>query len=121
MKLTIKSISLLTLVGSLFAPVANAEPYINLEMNRIYPKGSYVTSQYEMQIGYRQINPESSWYATIGPVLTDVQFNDGLIKELGGFIGGDIQVNDDVTLYGELFASTDETVILKTGTSIAFR
>ena len=121
MKLTIKSIPLLTLVGSLFAPIANAEPYINLEMNRIYPKSSYVTSQYEMQIGYRKINPESSWYATIGPVLTDVQFTEGLEKELGGFIGGDIQVNGDITLYGELFASTDETVILKTGTTIAFQ
>tara|TARA_Y100001958_G_C20811264_1_gene270268 strand:- start:43 stop:387 length:345 start_codon:yes stop_codon:yes gene_type:complete len=99
----------------------HAEPYINLEMNRIYPKGSYVTTQYEVQIGYRKVNEKSSWYTTIGPVLTDVQFNDGLIKELGGFIGGDIQVNDDVTLYGELFASTDETVILKTGTTIAFQ
>ena len=120
MKINFKSISLLTLVGSLFAPIANAEPYINLEMNRIYPKGSYVTSQYEMQIGYRQVNAESSWYATIGPVLTDVQFNDGLIKELGGFIGGDIQVNDDVTLYGELFGATDETVIVKSGAEFTF-
>ena len=121
MKINFKSISLLTLVGSLFAPIANAEPYINLEMNRIHPKGSYVTSQYEIQVGYRQINPESSWYATIGPVLTDVKFTEGLEKELGGFIGGDIQINDDITLYGELFASTDETVILKTGTTIAFQ
>ena len=121
MKINFTSISLLTLVGSLFAPIANAEPYVNLEMNRIYPKGSYVTSQYEIQVGYRQINPKSSWYATIGPVLTDVEFTEGLEKELGGFIGGDIQVNGDITLYGEIFASTDETVILKTGTTIAFQ
>ena len=37
---------------------AYAEPYMNFEMNRIYPKGSYVTTQYEMQIGYRKENDE---------------------------------------------------------------
>ena len=109
-------------VGAIaWCATAQAQPYANVEMNRIYPKGTYVTTQYEMQVGYKKENEKSSWYATIGPVLTDVQFNDGLVKELGGFIGGDIQVNDDVTLYGELFASTDETVILKTGTTIAFK
>ena len=35
----------LILSGSVYA-----EPYMNIEMNRIYPKGSYVTTQYEIQI-----------------------------------------------------------------------
>ena len=108
-------------VGAIaWCATAQAQPYANVEMNRIYPKGSYVTTQYEMQIGYRKVNEKSSWYTTIGPVLTDVQFNDGLIKELGGFIGGDIEINGDVTLYGELFGATDETVIVKSGAEFTF-
>ena len=39
---------------------AYAEPYMNFEMNRIYPKGTYVTTQYEMQIGYRKENEQQS-------------------------------------------------------------
>ena len=62
---------------------AYAEPYMNFEMNRIYPKGSYVTTQYEMQIGYRKENEQSSWYTTVGPVVTDTAFAQGLETELG--------------------------------------
>tara|TARA_R100000773_G_C4135648_1_gene64492 strand:+ start:188 stop:529 length:342 start_codon:yes stop_codon:yes gene_type:complete len=98
----------------------HAEPYINLEMNRIYPKGSYVTTQYEAQIGYRKVNEKSSWYTTIGPVYTDTAFTESLETELGGFVGGNIEINEDITLYGEIFGSTDETVIVKTGTILSF-
>ena len=97
-----------------------AEPYINLEMNRIYPKGSYVTTQYEAQIGYRKVNEKSSWYTTVGPVSTDTAFTKGLETELGGFVGGDIEINGDITLYGELFGATDETVIVKSGATLSF-
>jgi len=98
----------------------HAEPYINLEMNRIYPKGSYVTTQYEAQIGYRKVNEKSSWYTTVGPVSTDTAFTEGLETELGGFVGGDIEINGDITLYGELFGATDETVIVKSGATLSF-
>jgi len=119
MKINFKPISIISLVGTLFTPVV-AEPYMNLEMNRIYPQGSYITTQYEMQVGYRQIKDESSWYATVGPVITDLQFSEGLETELGGFLGGNIVVNGDITLYGEVFGSTDETVIVKSGAILSF-
>ena len=99
---------------------AYAEPYMNFEMNRIYTKGSYVTTQYEMQIGYRKENEQSSWYTTVGPVVTDTSFAQGLETELGGFVGGDIEINGDITLYGEIFGSTDETVIVKSGAILSF-
>ena len=105
----------LILSGSVYA-----EPYMNIEMNRIYPKGSYVTTQYEMQIGYRKENEQSSWYTTVGPVVTDTAFAQGLETELGGFVGGDIEINGDITLYGEIFGSTDETVIFKSGAILSF-
>ena len=98
----------------------HAEPYINFEMNRIHPKGSYVTTQYEAQIGYRKVNEKSSWYTSIGPVSTDTAFTEGLETELGGFVGGDIAINGDITLYGELFGATDETVIVKSGATLTF-
>ena len=72
-----------------------AEPDMNFEMNRIYPKGSYVTTQYEMQYGYRRENEQSSWYTTVGPVVTDTPFTQGLETELGGFVGGDIEINGE--------------------------
>ena len=119
MKINFNPISIISLVGTLFTPVV-AEPYMNLEMNRIYPQGSYITTQYEMQVGYRQIKDESSWYATVGPVRTDLRSSEGLETELGGFLGGDIVVYDDVTLYGEIFGSTDETLIIKSGAEFSF-
>ena len=102
----------LILSGSVYA-----EPYMNIEMNRIYPKGTYVTTQYEMQIGYRKENEKSSWYTTVGPVVTATAFSEGLETELGGF---DIEINGDITLYGEIFGSTDETVIFKSGAILSF-
>ena len=105
----------LILSGSVYA-----EPYMNIEMNRIYPKGSYVTTQYEMQIGYRKENEQSSWYTTVGPVVTDTAFAQGLETELGGFVGGDIEINGDITLYGEIFGDTNETVVAKTGFTYTF-
>ena len=97
-----------------------SEPYINLEMNRIYPKGSYVTTQFEAQIGYRKVNDKSSWYTTIGPVSTDISFTEGLETELGGFVGGDIEITEDMTLYGEIFGATDKTLIVKSGAILSF-
>ena len=108
-------------VGAIaWCATAQAQPYANVEMNRIYPKGSYVTTQYEMQVGYKKENQKSSWYATVGPVATDTQFTEGLETQLGGFIGGDVEVDDDFTLYGEIFGTTDETVIIKTGAEFTF-
>ena len=108
-------------VGAIaWCTAAQAKPYVNVEMNRIYPKGTYVTTQYEMQIGYRKENEKSSWYTTVGPVVTDTAFSQGLETELGGFVGGDIEINGDITLYGEIFGSTDETVIVKSGAILSF-
>ena len=109
------------IVGAIaWCAVAQAQPYANIEMNRIYPQGSYVTTQYEMQVGYKKKNEKSSWYATVGPVATDTQFTKGVETQLGGFIGGDIKVDDDVSFYGEIFGTTDETVIIKTGAEFTF-
>ena len=109
------------IVGAMsWCAAAQAQPYGRVEMNRIYPKGSYVTTQYEVQVGYKKNNEKSSWYATVGPVRTDLRFSEGLETELGGFLGGDIAVYDDVTLYGEIFGSTDETLIIKSGAEFNF-
>ena len=56
----------------------------------------------------------------MGPVVTDTAFSEGLETELGGFVGGDIEINGDITLYGEIFGSTDETVIFKSGAILSF-
>jgi len=49
------------IVGAIaWCAVAQAQPYANIEMNRIYPKGSYVTTQYEMQVGYKKKNGSNS-------------------------------------------------------------
>jgi hypothetical protein len=73
-----------------------------------------------MQVGYKKKNEKSSWYATVGPVATDTQFTKGVETQLGGFIGGDIEVDDNVNFYGEIFGTTDETVIIKSGAEFIF-
>ena len=121
-----KKLTLLPLITSLITPmensftIVNAEPYFNLEMNRIYPEGVYGVTQYEAQFGYRKPHDNGNVYVSVGPVATDTSFTEGTEVELGGFIGGDITFDEDLTVYGELFGSTDQTLTLKSGMTITF-
>jgi len=121
-----KKLTLLPLIASLITPmensftIVNAEPYFNLEMNRIYPEGVYGVTQYEAQFGYRKSDDNGNVYISAGPVATDTSFTEGTEIELGGFIGGDITFDEDLTVYGELFGSTDQTLTMKSGMTITF-
>jgi len=121
-----KKLTLLPLIASLITPmensftIVNAEPYFNLEMNRIYPEGVYGVTQYEAQFGYRKSDDNGNVYISVGPVATDTSFTEGTEVELGGFIGGDITFDEDLTVYGELFGSTDQTLTIKSGMTITF-
>ena len=121
-----KKLTLLPLIASLITPmensftIVNAEPYFNLEMNRIYPEGVYGVTQYEAQFGYRKSHDNGNVYISAGPVATDTSFTEGTEIELGGFIGGDITFDEDLTVYGELFGSTDQTLTIKSGMTITF-
>tara|TARA_R100001015_G_C4623032_1_gene180691 strand:+ start:431 stop:799 length:369 start_codon:yes stop_codon:yes gene_type:complete len=121
-----KKLTLLPFIASLITPmensftIVNAEPYFNLEMNRIYPDGVYGVTQYEAQFGYRKPHDNGNVYISVGPVATDTSFTEGTEVELGGFIGGDIKFDEDLTVYGELFGSTDQTLVIKSGMTITF-
>jgi len=125
-KLTLKSCTLLPFIASLIAPmessftIVNAEPYFNLEMNRIYPEGVYGVTQYEAQFGYRKPHDNGYVYVSVGPVTTDTSFTEGTEVELGAFIGGDMEFDEDLSVYGELFGSTDQTLVIKSGVTITF-
>ena len=119
-----KKLTLLPLIASLTVPmensftIVNAEPHFNLEMNRIYPEGVYGVTQYEAQFGYRKLHDNGNVYISAEPVATDTSFTEGTEIELGGFIGGDITFDEDLTVYGELFGSTDQTLVIKSGMTI---
>ena len=121
-----KKLTLLSIIVSLIAPmensftIVNAEPYFNIEMNRIYPEGVYGVTQYEAQFGYKKSYDNGNVYISAGPVTTDTSFTEGTEIELGGFIGGDITFDEDLTVYGELFGSTDQTLTIKSGMTIIF-
>ena len=45
---------------------------------------------------------------------------DIVITEIGGTVGTNIQINGDITLFGEVFGTTSDTFITKTGIVYSF-
>ena len=83
---------------------AIAGPYANVEANSGFYGSDYTGSATDVHVGYEGAN----WYVQGGPALLAPDGADGDI-ELSGKAGGSYNVNDALSVYGEVsFITGDE-------------
>jgi hypothetical protein len=83
---------------------AIAGPYANIEANSGFYGSDYTGSATDVHVGYEGAN----WYVQGGPALLAPDGADGDV-ELSGKAGGSYDVNDALSVYGEVsFITGDE-------------
>lgn len=93
-----------------------AAPYVNVEANQGYLGSEYQSSSLDVHAGVEGDN----WYVQGGPaLLSNPDSND---VELSGKAGGSLQVDKNVSVYGELSFLTgdDLSVGTKLGAKFTF-
>ena len=108
--------------GVLAGSAALAGPYVNVENNAGYSGGDYVGATTDFHVGFEGADGVYSYYAQGGPAFVSPQGEDGEF-ELSGKVGGNVQVAENVGIYGELSfltAEEDPSVGTKLGVKYAF-
>ena len=108
--------------GVLAGSAALAGPYVNVENNAGYSGGDYLGATTDVHIGFEGADGVYSYYAQGGPAFVSPQGEDGEV-ELSGKVGGNVQVAENVGIYGELSfitAEDDPSVGTKLGVKWAF-
>ena len=83
---------------------AIAGPYANIEANSGFYGSDYIGTATDVHVGYEGAN----WYVQGGPALLQPDGGDGDV-ELSGKAGGSYDVNDALSVYGEVsFITGDE-------------
>ena len=82
---------------------AIAGPYANIEANSGFFGSSYGGTATDVHVGYEGDN----WYVQGGPALLQPNGVDGDV-ELSGKIGGNLPVNDALSVYGEVSFMTGD-------------
>ena len=93
--------------GVLAGSAALAGPYVNVENNAGYSGGDYLGAVTDFAIGFEGADGVYSYYAQGGPAFVSPQGEDGEF-ELSGKVGGNVQVAENVGIYGELSFLTAE-------------
>ncbi len=108
--------------GVLAGSAALAGPYVNVENNAGYSGGDYVGATTDFHVGFEGADGVYSYYAQGGPAFVSPQGEDGEF-ELSGKVGGNVQVAENVGIYGELSfltAEEDPSIGTKLGVKYAF-
>ena len=108
--------------GVLAGSAALAGPYVNVENNAGYSGGDYLGATTDVHIGFEGAEGVYSYYAQGGPAFVSPQGEDGEV-ELSGKVGGNVQVAENVGIYGELSfitAEDDPSVGTKLGVKWGF-
>jgi len=108
--------------GVLAGSAALAGPYVNVENNAGYSGGDYLGATTDVHIGFEGADGVYSYYAQGGPAFVSPQGEDGEV-ELSGKVGGNVQVAENVGIYGELSfitAEDDPSVGTKLGVKWGF-
>ena len=108
--------------GVLAGSAALAGPYVNVENNAGYSGGDYLGATTDFHVGFEGADGVYSYYAQGGPAFVSPQGEDGEF-ELSGKVGGNVQVAENVGIYGELSfltAEEDPSVGTKLGVKYAF-
>ena len=108
--------------GVLAGSAALAGPYVNVENNAGYSGGDYVGATTDFHVGFEGAEGVYSYYAQGGPAHVSPQGEDGEF-ELSGKVGGNVQVAENVGIYGELSfitAEEDPSVGTKLGVKYVF-
>tara|TARA_X000000950_G_scaffold246124_1_gene303397 strand:- start:331 stop:690 length:360 start_codon:yes stop_codon:yes gene_type:complete len=113
---------LLALLPLAVAPaISKPLPFVMVEQNSVYPNGKYNLSTLELQFGVKNEFEKGYVYASAGPIMTHLAVtNDFGDTELAGTVGADIQINGNISMFGEVFGTTSDTFITKTGIVYSF-
>ena len=76
---------------------AQAGPYVNVEANSGFTGSDYAGTATDVHVGYEGDN----WYVQGGPALLQPDGADGDVQ-LSGKAGGSYNVNDALSVYGEV-------------------
>jgi len=93
--------------GVLAGSAALAGPYVNVENNGGYSGGDYAGSVTDLHVGFEGSDGAYSYYLQGGPALVAPDGGDSEF-ELSGKVGGNVQVAENVGIYGELSFITAE-------------
>tara|TARA_R100000152_G_C6749663_1_gene173315 strand:+ start:443 stop:805 length:363 start_codon:yes stop_codon:yes gene_type:complete len=99
---------------------AVAGPYINVEGNSGFYGSDYVGSTINAAIGYKtNIGDRAGVYAQVGPTFVNPDDGEDGTTQLGGKIGGDVDLSEKINVYaeGEILTAEvgDNSYNLKTG------
>ena len=105
-------------VSALSTP-AFAGFYLNIENNASFLKTDYQSNNTDLHVGYEGGNDNASWYIQGGGLLQSVDGQDSETN-ISAKTGGSVNVNDRVSVYGELSAVFDDSnsYATKIGTKI---
>ena len=96
--------------ASFLAAPAFAGPYVNLENNAGFTGSDFEGSVTETHVGYESALGESSaWYIQGGPALVSPDGGD-LRTELSGKVGIGADVNENLGIYAEIAAQTQDEI-----------
>ena len=88
---------------------AYAGPYVNVENNSGFLGSDYAGSVTDLAIGYApNIGENATLGAQIGPAFVNPDGDVDGSTQISGKIFGDIDLNEKLTLYGELAGLTSE-------------
>jgi hypothetical protein len=101
---------LLAGAASFLAAPAFAGPYVNIENNAGFTGSDFEGSVTETHVGYESALGESSaWYIQAGPALVSPDGED-LTTELSGKVGIGADVTENVNVYAEIAAQTQDEI-----------
>ena len=96
--------------ASFLAAPAFAGPYVNLENNAGFTGSDFEGSVTETHIGYESgLGDSSSWYIQGGPAFVSPDGGD-TTTELSGKIGIGADVTEQVNVYAEIAAQTQDEI-----------
>ena len=105
-----KSVFAATAALSMSAGAALAGPYVNIENNAGFTGSDFEGSVTETHVGYESaIGENSAWYIQAGPAFVSPDGED-TTTELSGKVGIGADVTENVNLYAEIAAQTQDEI-----------
>jgi len=103
---------LLAGAASFMAAPALAGPYVNIESNSAFLGSDYSGTVTETHVGYEaDLGEDSAWYIQAGPAFVSPDGED-LSTELSGKVGIGTNLTENVNLYAEVAAMTNDSINL---------
>ena len=107
--ITMKALFAAAAILGLGAP-AMAGPYVNIENNAGFTGSDFEGSVTETHVGYEaELGDSAGWYVQAGPAFVSPD-GDDTTTELSGKVGIGADVTENINLYAEIAAQTQDEI-----------